>query len=346
MLWIPHRSRGESCGPDETEAKVVLQVFREFADGTALKKIASMLNEKAIPAPNDGGRGNKRGRGWGHTTIRAMLSNERYIGRSTWNQSKWVRVPGRKGRRRVMRPESEWIKHDVPELAIVPPNLWKEVQERFTRACAKGPGRPAGTGQHVHLVSGLMRCGTCGGSMTIVRRKTKAGVAYSNFGCTAHYSRGAAICPNALSISERKASRTPCPRSSSRLRAFVTGITADRTTPIDACENASDASRTSLNHSPRLVGPNPSATNSARKRQCLSAESRPNRDGQGPGAASHPPPEGDRSLPPEPVHAPRHRPRPRPRNPVPLRRPHRDPTNRRPRSPLIGQPGPSTWGSS
>ncbi len=208
MLWIPHRSRGESCGPDETEAKVVLQVFREFADGTALKKIASMLNEKAIPAPNDGGRGNKRGRGWGHTTIRAMLSNERYIGRSTWNQSKWVRVPGRKGRRRVMRPESEWIKHDVPELAIVPPNLWKEVQERFTRACAKGPGRPAGTGQHVHLVSGLMRCGTCGGSMTIVRRKTKAGVAYSNFGCTAHYSRGAAICPNALSISERKASRT------------------------------------------------------------------------------------------------------------------------------------------
>lgn len=29
-----------------------------------------------------------------------------------------------------------------------------------------------------------------------------------SFGCTAHYSRGSAICPNALSISEKKASRT------------------------------------------------------------------------------------------------------------------------------------------
>ena len=54
-------------------------MFRQFADRTALKKIASMLNEEGIPAPNDGGRGNKRGHGWGHTTIRAMLSNERYI---------------------------------------------------------------------------------------------------------------------------------------------------------------------------------------------------------------------------------------------------------------------------
>jgi len=193
---------------DVSEAELVLRMFRQFADGSALKKIASILNEEGIPAPNDGGRGNKRGHGWGHTTIRAMLSNERYIGRSTWNQSKWVRVPGRKSRRRVMRPESEWIKHDVPELAIVPPNLWKEVQERFKRVYTKGPGRPAGTGQHVYLVSGLMRCGTCGGSMTIVRRKTKSGVPYASFGCTAHYSRGSAICSNALSISEKKASRT------------------------------------------------------------------------------------------------------------------------------------------
>jgi hypothetical protein len=44
--------------------------------------------------------------------------------------------------------------------------------------------------------------------MTVVGRKAKAGVSYAKFGCTAHYSRGAAICPNALSISEKKASRT------------------------------------------------------------------------------------------------------------------------------------------
>jgi hypothetical protein len=137
-----------------------------------------------------------------------MLCNERYLGRFVWNQAKWVRVPGRKNRRRIPRPESEWIAREYPDLAIIPKDLWEDVQARFHRVHATARGRPAGTGRHVHLVSGLMRCGVCGGSMTIVGRKTKAGVSYARFGCTAHYSREAAICPNALSVSEKKASRT------------------------------------------------------------------------------------------------------------------------------------------
>jgi hypothetical protein len=44
--------------------------------------------------------------------------------------------------------------------------------------------------------------------MTVVRRKVKAGVSYASLGCTSHASRGPAICPNALSVSEKKASRT------------------------------------------------------------------------------------------------------------------------------------------
>lgn len=192
---------------DPVEAAVVIRVFRLFARGTALKKIASMLNEEGLAAPNDGGRGNKNGNGWGHPTIRAMLCNERYLGRFVWNQSKWVQVPGRKSRRRVMRPESEWVKHDYPELAIVAKDLWDEVRARFQRVHPMGRRRPAGTGQHVYLVSGLMRCGLCGGSMTIVGRKEKNGVAYSRFGCTSHYSRGATICSNGMQVSEKRASR-------------------------------------------------------------------------------------------------------------------------------------------
>jgi 3-deoxy-D-manno-octulosonic-acid transferase len=44
--------------------------------------------------------------------------------------------------------------------------------------------------------------------MTVVERKQKAGASYARFGCTAHSSRGSAICANALSVSERRASRT------------------------------------------------------------------------------------------------------------------------------------------
>ncbi len=191
---------------DPVDAAVVRRVFQLFVEGVSLKNLASMLNEEGIAAPNDGGRGNKRGRGWGHTTIRAMLSNERYLGRVTWNQSKWLRVPGRKSRRRVARPAAEWVTQTHPELAIIDESLWGSAQARFQRTHAKGRGRPPGTGQQPYLLSGLLRCGVCGGSMTVVGRKAKAGVSYARLGCTAHSSRGNAICANALSISERKAS--------------------------------------------------------------------------------------------------------------------------------------------
>ena len=42
--------------------------------------------------------------------------------------------------------------------------------------------------------------------MSIVGAKTKAGVSYARFGCSAHYNRGASICANAMTLSERKIS--------------------------------------------------------------------------------------------------------------------------------------------
>ncbi|MCX5746053.1 MAG: zinc ribbon domain-containing protein [Proteobacteria bacterium] len=53
-------------------------------------------------------------------------------------------------------------------------------------------------------MSGLLRCGECGGPMSICSQKTKAGVRYANFGCTTHRSRGTAICANATTVSEKK----------------------------------------------------------------------------------------------------------------------------------------------
>jgi site-specific DNA recombinase len=192
---------------DETQAAVVRRVFGLFASGHGLKQIASTLNDEGITAPNDGGRGNKIGKGWGHTTIRAMLLNERYIGRFVWNQHKWLRSSGKKNHRRIKRPESEWIRKEHPELAIIDRELWDAVQARFRRYTKGGPGRPRGTCTRPSLISGLMRCGLCGGSMTLVGAKTKNGVTYSRYGCTAHWNRGAAICKNKQTISENKITR-------------------------------------------------------------------------------------------------------------------------------------------
>jgi hypothetical protein len=52
-------------------------VFDEAIKGKSARDIAHALNADGIPAPHDGGKGNKGARGWGHTTIRSMLSNRR-----------------------------------------------------------------------------------------------------------------------------------------------------------------------------------------------------------------------------------------------------------------------------
>jgi DNA invertase Pin-like site-specific DNA recombinase len=191
---------------DESEAAVVRRIFVLFVGGVSLKAIAAILNFEGVPAPHDGGRGNQIGRGWPHTTVRAILANERYTGKVVWNASKWIRVAGTKARGRVERPESEWriARHD--ELRIVDDDLWRAAQARFSRrASAARRGPLPGSGQHPSLLSGLLRCGVCNGSMTGVSRRVKNGVTYMNYGCTSHFTRGASICPNGTMISDLKA---------------------------------------------------------------------------------------------------------------------------------------------
>jgi DNA invertase Pin-like site-specific DNA recombinase len=191
-----------------TEAAVVRRIFEMYVAGTSLKGIAGHLNAEGVRAPHDNGRGNKIARGWGHTTIFSMLKNEQYVGVWVWNKEKWVPIPGTSRYRRIPRPPSEHVRKEIPELRIVPADLWARAQaRRGTRP--RGAGRPPGTGKTTTLLSGLLRCGVCGGSFVIVSRRygggDKAGKAgYANYGCAANRSRGDTICANARTVSERK----------------------------------------------------------------------------------------------------------------------------------------------
>ncbi|HZY04497.1 MAG TPA: recombinase family protein, partial [Anaeromyxobacteraceae bacterium] len=191
---------------DEVQAAVVRRIFQLYADTHGLKQIASILNDERVPAPYDDAYRKQGGRGWGPGTIRFMLKNERYIGRSVWNKRMWVTDPATGARTYRMRGQDEWITTEQPSLAIIPKDLWERVQARFAeRKGAKGRAR--GTGRTGHLLTGLLRCGECGSTMRVVGVKRKAGRAYANFGCSAHHGKGAAICANGLVITERKLNR-------------------------------------------------------------------------------------------------------------------------------------------
>lgn len=189
---------------NQREADIVVRIFEEFASGLSTKVIAARLNADGVPAPYDGGHAAKRdGGGWPHTTIQAVIKNERYTGRWVWNASKWVRVPGLKSRRRVMRPDSERIVSNRPDLRIISDELWLAVKNRTRRGPKPGVGRPPGSGRRCHVLSGLLRCGVCGAGMGVVGQRVKNGVRYAQLGCNGHHSRGPTACSNGLTVSEK-----------------------------------------------------------------------------------------------------------------------------------------------
>jgi hypothetical protein len=136
-----------------------------------------------IPAPADG-KSHKAIRGWGKSLLYFILRNERYIGQMVWNKRQWFRDPITKRRRYRERPETEWIRTEQPELAVVDRETWDRVQARHAEN-AKQSGSPGRTGHKDHMLSGLLRCGTCGSPMTIVSRSGKNGQRWSNYGSCA-----------------------------------------------------------------------------------------------------------------------------------------------------------------
>jgi site-specific DNA recombinase len=188
--------------PDE--AVIVVRIFKMFAKGMAPKKIAAQLNADGIPAPRDGGKGHKLIRGWGHTAIRHVLRNENYIGNWTWNRHRFVQIPGTNGHRHFPRPESEHVRTELPDLRIIPPELWLSVQQRLGPRRTPKPAR-LGTGEKTgSVLAGHAKCGVCGGAYGVVARRYKNDVGYTTLGCGTHASRGAAICSNGRTISAKK----------------------------------------------------------------------------------------------------------------------------------------------
>jgi len=131
-----------------------------------------------------------------------LLNNELYIGRYVWNRSKWVRDPDNGKRRRVCRPEPEWIVVEKPELRLVPQGVWERVKERQREQNARSEAirralhanARTGAGPK-YLFSGLLKCGSCGANYVIAD-------AY-RYGCSTHINRGPAACSNAMKVPRR-----------------------------------------------------------------------------------------------------------------------------------------------
>ena len=171
----------------ESEAAVVRRIFREYAGGKSPRRIAADLNGDGILSP--------RGGQWNASTINGhrgrhngILQNELYRGQLIHNRVRMLRDPDTGRRISRVNAETEWIRVEAPELRIVSDELWRDAQQTKRRYS----GRPAQNCRRAkRLLSGLLTCGECGGSFTLVRP--------GKYGCASHREKG--TCTNGSQIS-------------------------------------------------------------------------------------------------------------------------------------------------
>ncbi len=179
---------------NQAQASIVHRIFVEFAQGRSPKTIAHTLNHEGISGPS--------GKGWGPSTIHGnwrrgtgILNNELYIGHLVWNRQRFIKDPNTGKRQARLNLEEEWIIEDVPHLNIIDQDLWDRVKRRQSasrrRIMAGANGvRSERARRPRYLLSGLLRCGVCGGGFSKISQQ--------HYGCSTARNKG--TCDNRISI--------------------------------------------------------------------------------------------------------------------------------------------------
>jgi Recombinase len=155
---------------DTYKADIVQRIFKLYADGMSPRDIAHLLNKEGVIGP--------RGKKWRDTAIRGhvsrgtgILNNESYIGRMVWNKRNYRKNPDTERRTARVNDTDAWVLSEVPEMRIVPDELWKRVKNR-----QKEIGELFDFGQNnrlnatqrpEYLLSRMLECAECGGPFAI-----------------------------------------------------------------------------------------------------------------------------------------------------------------------------------
>lgn len=177
---------------NDAEAAIVRRIFEMYASGTPPRKIALALNVEAVLSP--------RKNGWGPSTINGnaergvgIINNRLYVGKMVWNKLKYMKDPETGKRRSRLNDDREVIEKDVPELRIVTDELWARAKARQQQVSFTVSGiakKPWDRRRPRYLLSGLTRCGCCGGGYAMISQ--------AHMGCATARNKG--LCTNHRAI--------------------------------------------------------------------------------------------------------------------------------------------------
>ncbi len=160
---------------DEEAAEAVRRIFRMYLQGNSAYRIAETLNREDVLTPMDykkehgsafytGFKKNLKSE-WTHVHILRILSNQVYTG--TLIQGKDT-TPNYKVKKKVKKEQAKWSRVENTHEAIIPAADFLNVQELLRMDTRTGNAQ-----EKVFQLSGVVRCGDCGGNM--VRKTVPSG---------------------------------------------------------------------------------------------------------------------------------------------------------------------------
>ncbi len=168
-----YRREGGELVEDPDAAPLVRRIFRLYLEKKSARAVATQLNEEGVRARNGGL--------WRSHVLGNMLRNPVYAAANVHGR----RVPGSS-----FKPKEEWIVVPGMREPLVDPGVFGAAQELLQR-----DRRPPKRESHPRLLlTGIARCGKCGGPMCGSLVREPSGMVRRYYECNASKSMGKAAC--------------------------------------------------------------------------------------------------------------------------------------------------------
>jgi hypothetical protein len=156
--------------PDE--ADIARLIYAWYLSNMGAKSIAERLNEEGYEY---------RGKPWSKNRILDIIGDEAYVGRYYFNK--------RNGKTNQLKPKEEWIL--IPIEPIIDEVTWERARTLKQKRSPTKSGREATAFGFKTLLTGIAKCGLCGGSMAL---ETAKGGKYTYYNCSNFIRRGKSSC--------------------------------------------------------------------------------------------------------------------------------------------------------
>jgi site-specific DNA recombinase len=157
---------------DPNEADIVRDIFSLYRSGRGIRAIADQLNRKGLTYRH-------KERKFSSGLVHQILTREAYAGTYYFNRTD--------SRRRRGKDKTEWVSFATP--VIIDAEIFHEV--RLTLESRRPTRVPPRLVDGPTLLTGIAKCATCGGGMTI---RTGKGGRYRYYTCNNRINEGATSC--------------------------------------------------------------------------------------------------------------------------------------------------------